>query len=150
MFVILVGHSRSEPSVLPALGLAFGHFGFKLRASIVHGGLKLRRIAQAIQENQPAIRAGKAAKIPLCFGRRGTGGIADLRNHAGEQKGVHAAPGQCDWRKIQKPETVVAVFDHAGGDDGPLAGVGGRRELTIPELSLRDVDGGFDESVLVE
>lgn len=46
----------SEPSVLPALGLAFGHFDFKLRASIVHGGLKLRRIAQAIQENQPAIR----------------------------------------------------------------------------------------------
>jgi hypothetical protein len=121
-----------------------------LRASIVHGGLKLRRIAQAIQENQPAIRTGKAAKIALCFGRWGTGGIADLMNHAGEQKGVRAAPGQCDLRKIPKPEAVVAVFDYAGRDHGPLAGVGGRRELTIPELSLRHVRGRFDESILVE
>jgi hypothetical protein len=54
-----------------------------------------------------------------------------MRNHAGEQKGIHA-PRPMRLGKIQKP--TASRLRHAGGDDGPLTGVGGE-ELTIPELS---------------
>ena len=52
-------------SVLLALAPAFGCFGFVLCAHVVHGWLKLVRIANTVQENQAGIRPSEAAEIPL-------------------------------------------------------------------------------------
>ena len=109
-------------SVLLALTPAFGCFGFVLCA---HGWLKLFRIANTVQENQAGIRPWEAAEIPLGLGRRRSPEIANLWDHAGELEGVHAATGERRVRKIQKPKTIMAVFDHVRGDNGPLPRVGG-------------------------
>jgi len=52
-------------SVLLALAPAFGRFVFVLCAHVVHGWLKLVRIANTVQENQAGIRPSEAAEIPL-------------------------------------------------------------------------------------
>ena len=110
-----------------ALGLASGHFGFVLCTHMVERGLNLVRIANAVQENQARIRSGETAEIPLGLSRWWSVGITNLGDHAGELEGVHAATGKRCVRKIQKPKTIVAVLDHVGGNNGPLASVGGRR-----------------------
>ena len=114
-------------SVPLALAPAFGRFGFVLCAHVVHGWLKLVRIANTVQENQAGIRPWEAAEIPLGLGRRRSPEIANLWDHAGELEGVHAATGERRVRKIQKPKTIMAVFDHVRGDNGPLPRVGGPR-----------------------
>src|SRR6516162_7468664 len=62
--------SGRRSSVLFGAGPALGRFGFVLCAHVVDGGLKLVRVANAVQKNQPGIRPWEAGEIPLGFGRR--------------------------------------------------------------------------------
>jgi hypothetical protein len=87
-------------SALLALGPAFGCFGFVLRAHVVHGWLKLARVANTVQKNQAGIRPWEATEIPLSLGRRRSPEVANLGDHAGELEGVHAATGEGRVRKI--------------------------------------------------
>src|SRR5437016_1278163 len=51
---------------------------------------------------------------------------------------------------LHQPEAVVAVHNHVGGNDGPLAAIRGRGKLAIPDLRLRHDWSGIAEAPLIQ
>ena len=64
--------------------------------------------------------------------------------------GVHAATGERLMGILHQPEAVVAVHDHVGGNDRPLAAIRGRGKLAIPDLRLRHDWSGIVEAPLIQ
>src|SRR6267142_6557082 len=64
--------------------------------------------------------------------------------------GIHAATGERLMGILHQPEAVVAVHNHVGGNDGPLARIRGGGKLAIPDLRLRDDRSGIVEAPLIQ
>src|SRR5437773_9116407 len=60
------------------------------------------------------------AKIALSGWSVCSVGTTLRRNTRRKMKRVHTAAGQRLVRILEKPKTIVAVFDHSGRDNGPL------------------------------
>src|SRR6266568_4525650 len=71
------------------------------------------------------------------------------RNRLGKLKGIHAVAGKFLVRILEKPQAVMSVFDHAGGNYCPLTCVGSGWLLAVPELCLRNVNLRFRKPVLI-
>lgn len=111
--------------------------GLEFGQHLLHGLGKLVGVKGDVEEPTAQVegRAGKLAK-----GREEwrAARAARWRDVLRKMDGVQAATGQRFMGVLHQPEAVVAVYDHVGGDDGPVSLVGAGRSLAIPNLRLRN------------
>jgi len=117
---------------------------------MIHGGLKLLRITNAIQRYEAHIlRPGDTSKI-VAFRWQGWSADCACRwNHGGKLKRIHASPCQGLVRVLQEPEAVVPIRDHVRGDHHPSAGVRCRGLLAVPKVRLSHIDGRLGNAIFV-
>jgi len=92
-------------------------------------------MAADLQEKASQIE-GRARELPVCGGKRGTARASGRGDVLWKMNGIHASTGQRLIGILHQPDAVVAIHNHVGGDDGPLAVIRLRGVLAIPHHGL--------------